>query len=223
MRVSGKTYVRFYDHIACRYYDALMKWCFLPLGGERRVREQLLSSVPLGSGGRVLDMCCGTGTLSRAVAEKFGQRGLVAAIDVSRGQLAVARRRHSLPNVVFSVMDATATSFGDGWFDLVIIAHALHEMDRDTRRAVLGEAHRVLRCGGRVAVLEMDRAQGLLRRLLLGFFWFYWLPFNFETATRRDMLRRGVVTEVREAGFGSVSKLPMYRGALQVVVGVKSS
>ena len=57
---------------------------------------------------------------------------------------------------------------------------------------------------------------------MLHWLWFfYWLPLNFETPTRRDMLRRGVANEVREAGFRTVSKTSVARGVLQTVVGRK--
>ena len=47
----------------------------------------------------------------------------------------------------------------------------------------------------------------------------YWLPFNFETPTRKDMLRRGLAEEVREAGFEEVRKASFARGVFQVVRG----
>jgi ubiquinone/menaquinone biosynthesis C-methylase UbiE len=89
------------------------------------------------------------------------------------------------------------------------------------RLAVLNEARRVVRDGGIVAVPEMDEPLGFVRRLLVGFWWFYWLPFNPETPTRRDMMRHGLAEEVKEAGFRDVRKSSLFGGTLQVVKGLK--
>ena len=86
---------------------------------------------------------------------------------------------------------------------------------------VLGEARRILREKGELVVLELDNPESLLVRLFAGFWFFYWLPFNFETPTRRDMLKYGLANEVSEAGFNNVRKISKYRGVLQIVQGEK--
>jgi len=191
------------------------------LGGENRVRQTLVNAVDLREGDRVLDMCCGTGSATFLIAQKVGERSRVEAIDLSSGQIRVARKKNLLPNIEFLVMDASDTCFAEGCFDKVVIPHALHEMPRGTRLAVLGEARRILKESGTLAVLEMDNPPSLLWHLFIGFWWFYWVPFNPETPTRRDMLRHGVVEEVEEAGFRNVRKTSMYNGLLQVVKGQK--
>jgi hypothetical protein len=59
------------------------------------------------------------------------------------------------------------------------------------------------------------------RRLLLGLWLGYWLsyPLNFENPTRRDMVKRGVVNEMAEAGFSRTEKVSRFRGTMQVVLG----
>ena len=115
--------------------------------------------------------------------------------------------------------DASKLPFPDGAFDSVFIPHAIHEMPRDLRLAVLREASRVCRRDGRVVVLELDQPSRPWLRWLIGLWFFYWVPppLNFETRTRRDLQRRGLVREVSEAGFGEVRKLSKYAGTMQVV------
>lgn len=48
-----------------------------------------------------------------------------------------------------------------------------------------------------------------------------WNPFNFETATRRDMIRSGIVNEVEEAGYKNIGKHSVYKGIFQTVTGEK--
>ncbi|KPK68216.1 hypothetical protein AMJ82_08820 [candidate division TA06 bacterium SM23_40] len=216
-------YVRYYDDIASRRYDLLAKLWFIPQGGQGRARRALVDVIELKRGDRILDMCCGTGGATFVIAEKLGEKSKITGIDLSGGQIRVANGKNSHPNVDFMVMDASKTDFRDGEFDRVVIPHALHEMWRDGRLAVLREARRILRDGGSVAVLELDRPPGRLMRLFVALWWFYWLPFNFETPTRRDMVRYGVADEVREAGFRDVTKVSLFRGALQAVQGCKEA
>ena len=211
----------FYDNIHCHYYDMVTRWCYLPMGGEARVRQTLVDAIGLREGDRVLEMCCGTGGTTAYIAAKTGVRSVIKAIDLSAGQIEIARKKRSSLNIEFGVMDAAHTCFRDGDFDKVVIPHALHEMPRAERLEVLSEARRLLVEGGSLAVFEMDRPRNFLDRVFLGFWWFYWLPFNPETPTRRDMLSHGVAKEVEEAGFRNVDKTVFFGGALQVVVGRK--
>jgi ubiquinone/menaquinone biosynthesis C-methylase UbiE len=155
------------------------------------------------------------------MASRAGEHAEIKGIDLSSGQIRIAKGKNCYPNVEFMVVDASDTCFAEGYFDKVMIGHALHEMPKSTRVAVLKEDRRVVKDGGTVAVLEMDTPPSLFRRLYVGFWWFYWLPFNPETPTRRDMLKHTVVEEVKEAGFRDVSKASMFHGALQVVHGHK--
>jgi demethylmenaquinone methyltransferase/2-methoxy-6-polyprenyl-1,4-benzoquinol methylase len=221
--VIGKRHLYrwFYNNIHCHYYDLVTGWCFLPLGGEARVRQTLVDMIDLKEGDRVLDLCCGTGSTTSYLAAKIGKDSKVEAIDLSEGQIAIAKRKTHPLNIEFAVMDASQTSFEDGVFDKVVIPHALHEMPRPVRSEVLREARRVLADGGSLAVLEMDTPRSLFRHILLGIWWFYWLPLNPETPTRRDMLEHGLLEEVRAAGFKNTVKTSVFGGALQVVTGEK--
>jgi ubiquinone/menaquinone biosynthesis C-methylase UbiE len=218
-----RRYRWFYDHILSRGYDAGVRVWFFPFGGEAAVRRSLVAAIGLSPGGRVLDLCCGTGGTTHVLRDAVGAGSDVYVVDLSLGQLRRAVSRNQRPNVRFLLMDAGSTGFRDGSFGTVVIPHALHEMWRETRLAVLAEARRLLKDGGLVAVLELDRPNSLLWRLFLGLWWYYWLPFNFETPTRRDMIKYGVANELAEAGFTDVTKHSLHHDALQVVTGRKPS
>lgn len=216
---SRRWYRWWYDHVQSVYYDALMVWCFLPFGGERRFRLELLEAVGFVPGERILEMCSGTGNATHAIARRAGPESTIVGVDLSVGQLRRAHRKVYAVPVTFAVMDAARTGFPDSTFDKVFIPHAVHEMPRALRMAVLREAHRVLRPRGTLVVLELDRPASVFCRVFVGFWFFYWLPFNFETPTRRDMLEHGVENEVRAAGFSGVTKRSLHAGAFQVVQG----
>lgn len=221
MTLDRRSYRWFYDHVHSTYYDLLVKWCFLPFGGDARLRRGLLKPVSFSPGERILDMCCGTGGATRAIAEAAGRGARLFGLDLSSGQLLRARLDPKLERVHLVEADAFRSPFRDDVFDKVVIPHALHEMPREIRQAVLSEARRILRDDGTIVVLEVDRPPHTVMRWLTGLWFFYWLPFNFETPTRRDMLRRGLARELEEAGFRSVMRTTGYRGAFQTVQGAK--
>ncbi|TNM69919.1 class I SAM-dependent methyltransferase [Streptomyces sp. NP160] len=98
----------------------------------------------------------GLGT--RVAVERFGARR-VTAVDVHPASVDAARRRTrdlaSLPGVQVDVgvADAAALPLPDGSADLLVSFHLLHHAD--DWRAVLAEAARVVRPGGRLALTEM--------------------------------------------------------------------
>lgn len=221
MVVDRKTYKWFYDHVGSRYYNLLIRWCFLPLGGEAKCREALIAPVEFRPEERILDMCCGTGGSTYSILRKTGDRSWIAGMDLSSGQVRVATKHPELTGVRFVEGDAARTPFRDRCFDKVFITHALHEMPREIRRNVLLEARRILADNGTLIILELDTPPRLLVRLLMWFWAFYWLPFNFETPTRRDMLEHGLTNEVREAGFKQITRASHRGGMFQTVQAVK--
>ena len=104
----------------------------------------LLDAVGIGTGDRVLDVCCGSGRTAGAAA----LRGAVATgLDFSRRMVEVARREQV--SATFDEGDAEALPYADGTFDAVVCNFGMHHVPRPT--LALREACRVLRPGGRVA------------------------------------------------------------------------
>lgn len=212
-------YRRLYDRVLSHVYDIYMAWYMMPFGGEARFRRRMLDGLSFPPGERILDCTCGTGGCTAAVRERAAAGASLVASDLSLGQLRMASRKRELAGLPLLQADAGRLPFRDGSFQSVFIPHALHEMPHDVRTAVLGEARRVCVRDGRLVVLELDRPSSTWRRWLLGLWFLYWVPppLNFETRTRRDLERRGLVREMAEAGFERVRKLSKYAGTMQVV------
>lgn len=223
MSQERKWYKWFYNNIHSRQYDLLIRWFLWPFGGEKKFREEMMRPVELSNDERILDLCCGTGSSTFVIREKAGEKAEIIGCDLSRGQIKRARKKNNFNNVRFIEADATSTGFEDGYFDKVFIAHALHEMPRKIRLKVLTEARRAMKEGGKLIIFELDNPDNLKRRLLLGLWLGYWVPWpiNFENRTRRDMLRYGVTKEVRDKGFKNVQKISKFQGTMQVVIGEK--
>ncbi|HEY2558521.1 MAG TPA: methyltransferase domain-containing protein [Caldimonas sp.] len=120
----------------------------------RSARTSLLARVAPRAGERVLDVACGTGWLALDLAREVGPSGSVVGVDLSAAMIDAARRRiaaHGIGNAVMERMDAESLAFPDASFDVVVCALGLMYMP-DPRQA-LREMARVLRPGGRIAVV----------------------------------------------------------------------
>lgn len=181
-------------------YDLIVWWGFLPLGGERRCRRELARLLRLEPAMRVASLCCGTGSMERAMLAE--QPDLeITGMDIGRGQIARARKKVRGPAVTYIVGDAAATGLPGGGFDRVVIGLALHEMWRPARLAVLREARRLCAPGGLVAAIEHGRPATRGSRLLRALWWFFWIPGNPEVRTSRDLQRHGLDNEMRVCGL----------------------
>ena len=118
-------------------------------------RMRTLASLGLVAGERVLDAGCGTGLLLEQQAGAVGASGYAAGVDYSEDMLAVARERCAeLSQVDLRQGSVERLDFDDAGFDAVSCTQTLlYVNDID---AALGELRRVLKPGGRLAVLETD-------------------------------------------------------------------
>ncbi len=119
----------------------------------RRVAVRALES-SLVEGARVLDVACGTGDLSLVLAEAGAVR--VVGLDFCRPMLEIARRKAEADSrsIPFVEGDALRLPFADETFDAATIAFGLRNLAGVA--AGLRELRRILRPGGRLAVLEFS-------------------------------------------------------------------
>ena len=105
----------------------------------------LLDAAGVAAGNRVLDLGTGSGLVAAAVHDRGGR---AVGIDFSKAMISVARRTH--PAIEFHEGDAESLAFDSGDFDAVVGNFVLHHLGRPA--AALGEAYRVLRDDGRIAL-----------------------------------------------------------------------
>jgi ubiquinone/menaquinone biosynthesis C-methylase UbiE len=128
----------------------------LTLGRLQRLQEQLVELL-VRPGMRVLEIGCGTGALTVAMAAKGAK---VVGIDLEAGMLAQAENRVTASGLDESVdlqhMDAAliAERFEPASFDLIVSSLAFSEMARDAQAYVLTACLSLLAPGGKLAILD---------------------------------------------------------------------
>jgi demethylmenaquinone methyltransferase / 2-methoxy-6-polyprenyl-1,4-benzoquinol methylase len=133
---------------------------FLSLGRDiawRRATARALRDVLAQPGSRVADLCCGTGDLSFCLG-RYSQ-GLVMGTDFCHPMLAIARGKGGAyrGRVQFLEADALRLPFADGSLDAVTSAFGFRNLANYARG--VEEMRRVLKSGGRLAILEFSQVR----------------------------------------------------------------
>lgn len=137
------------------FFDALSdRWDGLEDAATRAARlDAGLAALGLTPDERVLDVGCGTGNLTLALAGRLSARGRVLAIDLSERMLARARQKIDDPRIEFERADVRQIPRAAASFDRVICFSSWPHFDDPL--AVIGELRRVLVPRGHLHVWHM--------------------------------------------------------------------
>lgn len=127
-------------------YVRFARW----FGIDEKFYREAVGNLPVGNNQKALDLGCGPGAASYALAEKAPDSFHITGIDISESQLAYARSKADgfKCRLDFLNMSMDELHFPDNHFDWVISSMALHETPMQVRRATIKEVYRVLKPGG---------------------------------------------------------------------------
>src|SRR6266446_5315983 len=125
------------------HYDQWMgRW-------SRLLAHELLKWLNIPAGLRWIDVCCGSGVVTEAIAERTAPASIVG-VDVSVEQINFASEQRARSNIIFQTADAMNLPFPDASFDIAVCGLGLNYIPIPARG--LDEFCRVTRPGGTVAV-----------------------------------------------------------------------
>jgi len=136
-------------------YDSYMKK--MTLGRERVLRDETVNLAQVKAGDCILEIGCGTGTLTLAAKRKAGPSGKAFGIDTIPGMIEASQRKAAEANedITFQPGSIDNIPFSANQFDVVMCSFMIFHMSETTRRKGIAEIHRVLKPQGRLLVLDM--------------------------------------------------------------------
>jgi ubiquinone/menaquinone biosynthesis C-methylase UbiE len=136
-------------------YDAYMRR--MTLGREHILRELTVSLAGVKPGDAVLEVGCGTGTLTLEASRRAGPSGKVFGIDIIPAMIEISRQKAAQANqdITFQLGSIDNIPFPDGQFDVVMCSFMIFHMSEAVRRKGIAEIYRVLKPGGRLLVLDL--------------------------------------------------------------------
>lgn len=144
-------------------YDPFLKWAMR----ERIFKQNLIRQANIRPGMRVLDLGCGTGTLTILIkqtyptAEVVGLDGDQAVLDIGRskaGQVGV--------NITFDHGMAYQLPYPDNSFDRVLSSLVIHHLTTENKQLTMHEIYRVLRAGGELHVVDFGKPRSIYSKLI---------------------------------------------------------
>jgi ubiquinone/menaquinone biosynthesis C-methylase UbiE len=197
-------------------YDSLIRLT-MP---ERAFKRRLVEQARVRDGQRVLDLGCGTATLTLLAKEMCPGAG-VTGLDGDPRILEIARKKAegAGADVSLDLGMSYGLPYPEASFDRVVSSLFFHHLTREDKVRTLAEVRRVLRAGGELHVADFGRPQNLLMRLAS----LPWRAFDGRETTGDNVAGRLPET-MRRCGFAGVHESARYKtlfGTLSLYQGRK--
>lgn len=136
------------------------KWLIslILFGNYSRLCDSVIDELCPMLAGRLLQIACVYGDLTRRIQQKMSKDSQLDIIDILPIQLNNLTRKLILDSRVKTIQcDSSALVFPDATYNFILLFFLLHEQPEDVRRKTLAEAVRVLKPGGKIVIVDYHR------------------------------------------------------------------
>lgn len=174
-------------------YDPLLKWGMR----EATFKRQLIERAHIQAGQDVLDLGCGTGTLTLMLGEQ-APLAHITGLDGDPEVLAIARTKAARAGLSIHWDEGLASRlpYPDRSFDVVVSSLVIHHLTSDDKVRAFREVHRILRPAGGFHILDFGRPISALTRVQGA------IMKNLEEA--QDNISGRIPHMLQESGFSAV-------------------
>ena len=221
-----------FDRIAKRY-DFLNH--LLSMGIDKGWRKKAINTLKDINPKKILDVATGTGDL--AIASLRLNPDHITGVDISEGMMEIGRKKLADKNlsdkITLQYGDSEALPFEQGYFDAITCAYGVRNFEHLEKG--LSDMNRVLRKGGKVAILEFSQPKKFPVKQLYQFYFRYILPTLGKTvskdATAYTYLPQSVAAFpegdkfcaiMQQCGYKNVKARPLTFGITTLYTGEKA-
>ncbi|MDD3605191.1 MAG: methyltransferase domain-containing protein [Kiritimatiellae bacterium] len=184
LETSGRTL----DHAAA-VYDVLSP--LMTFGLERKYRKAAIRLLELGGSEAVLDVGCGTGTLTMEIALVLNRGGRITGVDAAPKMIEVAQRKAAkVSNIAYAAALAENLPYPNESFESAVSTFFFHHVNYGLKVRSLNEMHRVLKPAGAAVIVDVDVPSNLWGRICA---WSGYILF------RQDEIKENIRGSLREA------------------------
>ncbi|SDH10615.1 class I SAM-dependent methyltransferase [Nitrosomonas sp. Nm132] len=203
MKKTPRYIPAFHFHWMTRWYDPMMQFLF----HEEALKTALITQGYIQSGQTVLDVGCGTGTLTLLIRQTQPEAA-VYGLDVDPQVLDIARKKVEQAGEIIILRQGSATClpYPDESFDRVFASLLLHHLTKQDKQRMLKEAFRVLKPGGELHVADFGKPHDSVMWLIS------WVVRWFEEV--HDNILGLLPIFMADAGFNPVVETTCYRTML---------
>ena len=143
------------------FYDPLIQWTIQ----EKKFKRQLVKQSNIQPGHRVLDLGCGTATLTMLIKQMHPDAEVIG-VDGDDKVLDIAHRKVHTSGLEIQLQKGLSYKMGlpDHSFNRVLSSLLFHHLTSENKRKTLEEIHRVLKPGGELHLADWGEAQNILMR-----------------------------------------------------------
>ena len=187
------------------FYDSAVKLTTR----EKLFKEKLAEQIEIIPNGRLLDLACGTATLTIALKQKFPQAE-IHGLDGDAKILRIARDKASnnKAEIIFTEAFSTELPYPDNYFDAVVSSLFFHHLTPENKLKTLKETQRVLKPDGNLYIADWGKSANLLMKIAS--LQIQWL----DGATTKDSYQGKLPELMTEAGFSNIIETADYNTVL---------